>query len=384
MSRKANIKAALLTAQAALSSPPGDPDHIGDLVWCDPVSGFRVNAQKAQDAFTSAGLDPIVLLPATPDHAVAFSRAILTVRTMIQGRGYTLLAAGSGPNGESRYSVVKVDRGNAVHTSDEAIYSCPKDGTKPYVERQSHDPNVTNILEMLRISELSFFETYTSDDVRQAFVRQLDLYAGIPCRNSPPHVVYWVSPQASKAIQAVADVFTSLGWGSVAMFAGSRSQARSMAAVTHAVNSGLESQLSEFATEAKSYADNFNGMRPSTIERRIQEAKDLKAKAALYRAILGAAVESVDDQITAVETSLKSTLGLIEGEPATVLVTPATSTNPPSKRDGKTMTVDDCKKRAAWERDQATRAREASDNENATKHDKAAIAYDLLAESLAA
>ncbi len=380
MSRKSAIQAALSTAKAALSAPPNDPNHIGDLVWCDPVSGWRMKAAAVQAAFTAAGLDPVVLLPPTPDYQVAFSRAILQVRTMIQGRGYTLLAAAPGPSGESRYSVVKVHRNTSVTTEDTATVRCPKDDTRPFVEKTTQDKDADAILQMIMIAVDSYYETYTSDDARQAFVRQVDMYAGLPCRYSPPHVVYWISPQGSKAVQQVADVLQSLGWGSVAVFEGTRNSARSTQAVVTAVNSGLESKLSEFAEEAKKYAEDFQGMRPSTISKRIEEAKNLRAQAELYRTVLGAAVESVDSKIAQVEKSLRHTLGLIEGEP------PQMSSAPPSARKGtasKELTQVDCHKRADWERNEARMAREAGNEVKAQAHDKKAVAYDLMAEAVA-
>ncbi len=378
--RKDAIKAALKSANDALSSKPANADHLGDLVWCDPNSGWKANAHLVQRAFAAEGLDPVVLLPQVPDYQVAFSRAILAVRTMIQGKGYTLLQAAAGENGESRYSICRVHRNATVHTIDEATYRCPKDGQKPFVERTTQNSEVAAILEMIAISVDANYENYTSDDVRQAFVRQVDMYAGVPCRNSPPHVVYWISPQGSKAVQKVADVLESLGWGNVSVCTLSKASEKSNAAIRHAVNSGLEAKLTEFAEEAKKFAEEYDGMRPSTIEKRIEEAATLRKQAELYKTVLGSAVQSVDDRILTVENSLRKTLGLVQGTPIGIQtpITPPKSSRAPKTRD---LTAEECKRRAEWERMEAHSARTRGDSDSAAAHDKKAIAYDLMAEA---
>lgn len=311
ITKKQKIRNAQAEARAALNGQMASGSKVGSLVLYDPTSGWTKNCPEVKQAFERAGLDPDVLLPPSPDYGTAFSRSILAIRGQIQGRGYTLLAAGNGPDGESRYSVVAVARNGIVQTDDRATVQCPRDGTAPFVERTTGDPAADKIAEWIVNASKERHDTYTSDDVRQAIVRTMDHYAAVPVRNSQPFVVYWIAEAGAKALQHLSSTLEFLGWGEIQAFEGALTHAN-IAFATKAVNSTLEGKLNDFAEEASKFANNAEGMRPSTIERRIQEAKSLKDQANLYRAILGAAVESVDDRIKQVEASLMSTLGMIE------------------------------------------------------------------------
>ncbi len=188
---------------------------------------------------------------------------------------------------------------------------CPRDGTAPFVERTTGDSAADEIAAWIVRASHERFQTYTSEDVRQSIIRTLDMYAAVPVRNSQPFVVYWVAQAGALALVALSECLKTLGWGEIQAFEGQMNQAN-ITFAANAVNSTLEGRLTEFAAEADKYAMNTEGMRPSTIERRIQEAKDIRQKAELYRTILGAAVESVDDRIKRVEASLMQTLGMIE------------------------------------------------------------------------
>ncbi len=308
--KKQKIKASREQAIRDLKSNTiGDP--TGSMVWYDPVSGWTKSASTVRSAFHMAGLDPDVLLPPAPDYGTAFSRSILAIRSQVQGRGYTLLAAGNGPNGESRYSIMAVQRNGVVETDDRATVQCPRDGTAPFVERSTGDATADEIAAWVVQASHERFDTYTSDDVRQSVIRTLETFAAVPTRNAQPYTHYWAPGACAAALQPLADCLARLGWGDIESFEGKLTQAN-LALAAKAVNRTLEERLSEFATEAAEYANNAEGKRPSTIERRIQEAKEIRQKAELYRAILGAAVESVDDRIKQVETSLMQTLGMIE------------------------------------------------------------------------
>ncbi len=307
--KKQKIKAHTAAAKAALkSNAMGDP--TGSMVWYDPVSNWTKNAHVVRQQFQMSGLDPDVLLPPIPDYGTAFSRSILAIRGQIQGRGYTLLAAGNGPNGESRYSVVAVQRNGVVETEDRATVQCPRDGTAPFVERTTGDNVADDIAAWIVKASHERYETYTSEDVRTSVVRTLETFAAVPTRNAQPFTHYWAPGACAAAILPLSECLERLGWGEITSFEGKLTQAN-LTVASKAVNRTLENQLAEFAAEADKYANNAEGMRPTTIERRIVEAKEIKAKAELYRAILGAAVTSVDDRIKAVEASLMSTLGVI-------------------------------------------------------------------------
>jgi len=316
LTKKQKIKQAQAAARAQLSAANPAISPVGSLVLYDPTSGWTKDAASVRDAFQRTGLDPDVLLPTPPDYGTAFSRSILAIRGQIQGRGYTLLAAGNGPNGESRYSVVAVQRNGVVETEDRATVQCPRDGTAPFVERTTGDMDADDIAAWIVRASHERFETYTSDDVRQSIVRTMDHYAAVPVRNAQPFVTYWIPQAGAMALAHLSSTLESLGWGEIQAFQGAMTPAN-ITFAAKAVNNTLESQLTEFAAEADKFSTSESsrpGHTARAIERRIQDAKDIKAKAELYRTILGAAVESVEDRIKAVEASLMQSLTNLDAD----------------------------------------------------------------------
>jgi hypothetical protein len=299
-SKKNKIRAALETAKQALATNE-NPGSIGDLVWSDPVSNWSAPAETVRDAFTLAGLDPDVLLPAVPDYGTAFSRSILAWRAMIQGRGYTLLAAGYGPNGESRYSVLAVARNGTVNTHDVACVQCPKDGTAPFVERSSGDVDADEIASSIVRASKERYQRYTSDDVRQAFLATLRQYRAQSTRVSAPHTHYWVPSAGVPAMRALGKILSDLGWGTVDSFEGAMTPGN-IATVSNAVNNSLEAEIAEYAAEVAAYA--ISPQKAFMTDRRIQEGNDLRERGELYKGILGQGIVSIDDRIAEVMASL--------------------------------------------------------------------------------
>jgi len=312
----ADIKAANDAAREALIQAAGKPglaktsgDHLGDLAWWDPVFGWKGPVADVAAVFRKHGFDPDQVLPASPDWPVAFGRAVTHVRGGLRDRDYLLTDAANGPNGERRVAVVKVERNSKVSTTHEGSIVCPKDGAKPYVEQE--DP--AGIASEVIAAAGNYFGRYISDDVRTAVVETFERHAAMPCRARIPYIVYWMPPSGGDVLRRLADAVEECGWGRIELFAGYVSDERSKRACVNAVNDGLESKLKAFGEEVAKYAgQDPERTRAKTIEAKLDDAKKLRAQGALYRTILGAAVESIDERMTAIENSLKETLGLVE------------------------------------------------------------------------
>ncbi len=308
-----DTRAAKEAARAALleaaSKPVADPNHLGDLAWWDPVPGWKGDVAAVADAFRAQGFEPAQVLPGSPEWTTAFGRAVTHVKAALRVRDYQLIEAADGPNGERRVAIVKIARKTEVSTKDEGTVVCPKDGAKPYVER--HDP--TGIGSEILATAQIYFGRYVSQDIVQAVTETFDRYAALPCRNRLPHIVYWMPPSGSDVLRRLSDAVEACGWGRIEIFAGHATDERSKRACVNAVNDGLEAKLSAFADEVKRYTDaDPEKTRATTIENKLSEATRLRAQGALYREILGAAVQSVDARIGTIEVSLKSALGLID------------------------------------------------------------------------
>lgn len=298
---------------AIAAQAPRDPNHLGDLVWWDCDSEWMRAAKDVRDEYQALGLNPDHYLPEVPDWFTAFGRAVDEVRGEIRPDGLTLIDAAKGPLGERRVSVVSVHRNGQVTTTDNGTVACARDGeTRPYIDVVRTGAH-SHVLDQIIDRADKFFERYISADVRNHFVDALVRFSALPCRQAPPHVVYWVPPAARDQVRALADAVEAIGWGHVELFAGSAQDPRSKRAVTRAVNDGLEAKLRTFKAEVERYATApHDSTRPTTIENKILEAKRLREQAAFYREVLGAACVGVDERIDQIERTLKLTLGFVE------------------------------------------------------------------------
>jgi hypothetical protein len=313
MSRRDRVTLALAAAREALNAGAAtvaSTDHLGDLVWWDPSQGWRKPCADVDAAWRAAGLDPAADLPSHTDWSTAFGRSINSVRSSIHPQAYTLKDAAP-DQGARRVAIVRESRNGKYTSEDQGTIQLPAGDLSPWIERIE-----TNMAQGIADTVLSetraHYDHYTADDIRTAITKTIERWAGLPCRQCPPHVVYWLPAPAANAIRRLADVVELLGWGSIQLVAAHRSDARSVKAAESAVSQGLEVQLSAFAKDAEAYAQgNHAKTRPSTIEARLTEAKALRERGDLYRAILGAAVSSVDTRIAAIESSLRDTLSLV-------------------------------------------------------------------------
>jgi len=297
-------------ARAALMATSSRTTGIGALAWWDGQVGWREGASKVQAACAAVGLDPASTLPAVPDYKVAFGRAVDAVRAKIRAQDYTLIDAAPGPKGERRVAIVSIARNGKVTTDDEGTVVCPIDGeTAPYVERRDPSGYASEIVSQTKDK----VGVYTSDDVRTAIVQMIDRWNGMPCRQQPPKVVYWIPGPSVETIGQLADFAEAIGWGSVSLFIGKEGDRRSEAAVTTAVNNGLEAMLNEFSDEADKYISaDPSKTRPSTITNMLADAKALQDRWHMMRNVLGAAVKSGDSRIEKIEARLTARLGQVE------------------------------------------------------------------------
>lgn len=313
MARRARavIQDANERARAALMGSSSRASGIGALAWWDGEVGWRKGASEVQAACAAAGLDPASTLPAVPDYKVAFGRAVDAVRARVRGKDYTLIDAASGPEGQRRVAIVSIERNGRVSTTDEGTVVCPVDGGEaPYVERRDTHGYAS---EIVSLTKGTYHAVYTSDDVRTAIVQLIDRWRGMPCRQQPPKVVYWI-PGASIEVIGKMKTFTeAIEWGDISIFVGKDGDKLSEAAVATAVNNGLEVMLNDFTEEADKYcAADPSKTRPSTISHMLNEAKALQDRWHMMRNVLGASIKAGDSRLEKIEARLRDRLGKVE------------------------------------------------------------------------
>ncbi|HEY2516019.1 MAG TPA: hypothetical protein VGI39_34345, partial [Polyangiaceae bacterium] len=237
----AKIREANDAARAALhavSSTQPAGDHLGDLAWWDPTPAWKASVPSVVATYRAHGLDPDACLPAAPDWPVAFGRAIYRVNMRLAERDYKLIDAAPGPGKERRVAIVKIERNGRVSSEDVGTVTCPKTGAAAFVERADPAGIADEILKLAA----SLVDVYTVDDIRNGIVDTFDRWSAMPCRQAPPHMVYWVPPAAGAVVRQLADAVEAIGWGRIELFAGYASDKRSARACVNAVNQGLEAK----------------------------------------------------------------------------------------------------------------------------------------------
>lgn len=144
---------------------------------------------------------------------------------------------------------------------------------------------------------------YSPNDLRMAFQAALAQWGGF---RVIPHGAMWFLPEyAENKILAWKDLMTDLGHSPLVIpvfdSKNSKDQLRVLALNT------LDGQLKEVKSEIQKLRD--NGARKSTFEARLGHLDDLKAKASLYKGLLGAEIEELTTLIESAQEDVLSTLG---------------------------------------------------------------------------
>ena len=297
-SRRALKRAALEEAQVALTSDKSSGNSLGALgIWVlDDM--FQMPTQQVHDSFRAAGLDPGVYLVDPVDHVRAFAKALEHIRATVRSQGYRFEDAQEGPNKERRITVLKVHKNNDADTTPVGRFVCPVDGTAPFVEV----PDPAGGGKQVRDKALDLFDKYTDVELRACIANQFRRYAGLCAKDG----VWFLPPGALDAVRKLRDILRTIGAGDIFLLEGFKSSEESVAFAAHVASKGLEDELKKFGEQAKKYTDAKDTTRDSTIAKRLKEGQDLRQKWNLYRALLGASLDSGDEKIAEVEHTLKS------------------------------------------------------------------------------
>ena len=298
------VKAAVAEAQALLAQPKTG-DHLGDLLWWDFTTGFRESSGIVAQAWSDAGLTPSADLPPPPDWGTAFSRAIEAAAGVMREADYRAEDCAPSPDGSRRVAMFRRVRNGSVTGETRGIVVLPKNGG-PFVE--TNDPH--GFATLIANDTPSHLGVYRTDDMRAAVITILDRYAATPCRQTRPHIVYWLPSHGSAIIRRVRTALQAVRAGTIQL-SPMHDDADSRTAAAAAANAGLEARLNEFHEEIAKWKDAPPG-RVSTIESRLSEAEKLRRTGELYKDILGEAVASIDARINDVNTELLKVLGIVE------------------------------------------------------------------------
>lgn len=140
---------------------------------------------------------------------------------------------------------------------------------------------------------------YKVEDLRFAFTKALETWRGM---RAVPQGAMWFLPKQSEAkMRAWESLLKDLGHEPLVIpifdTMNSRDQLRDIAAST------LDGQLREMKVEISKYLDKGN-TRESTLQSRVAKLDELRAKANLYKTLLGMEIEALDEGVEAAKTVL--------------------------------------------------------------------------------
>jgi hypothetical protein len=305
---RAAVRAAAESAMAQFRTAAPGAATLGDLLFWDFSSGWRGLCSDVRDVWIAAGLDPDTDLPAPIDRDTAFSRAVLAAKIRAGSQDCRVESCAATADGSRRVAIVQLRRNGTVSGETIGVVVCPAEGSDPVrVETPDTHGLARGIVDD---TASTYANRYTTDDLRSAVVSVLDRWAATPCRQTQPHIVYWLPSPGGPTIRMVRDALARLGAGEIHL-APMGLDAESRETAASAANGGLEASLTALLAEVDQWASKSPG-RTSTIEARIAESEKLRTTAELYRGVLGEAVRSVEARIDSLISGQRRILGIVE------------------------------------------------------------------------
>ena len=207
--RRAAQHAAQAIADAALAAADASSATVGDLTWWDFTPGFTASATAVRQAWSAAGLDPDADLPAVPDAATAVSRSVRRAQRQATKHSCRLEDCTPGYDGSRWVAIMQVTPGQAdVRGTTVGLVRITPAGVATVEDADPH-----GIAASVVGGAASFDAVYTLADILDAAKAVLDRYRAQPCRQAPPHIVYWMPAPGGAALRSLKAAIAGMGAG---------------------------------------------------------------------------------------------------------------------------------------------------------------------------
>lgn len=260
--------------------------HLGDLVWWS-LDDARVNRQTLEQLWRARSLDP-ALLPEAPTPEKAFREACKEAAVGLKKNGRELRLAFENAN----QVVFELESfwwdGNKTEHSQEATVSLDLTLSSPLPKVGGTACDVTQDVEARYQTLLT---THTTGDVGKMLVKTLKSIKAFTLR--PSGGVYFVPDASAQEIRNVRDVVQALGQSFmdvVPVHDGGTGEARE--SMAKAAQKSLEKDLADLVTELRTFV--AKPPRGDTLERRLEEFRQLREKAEFYRTLLSCQVDGLE------------------------------------------------------------------------------------------
>lgn len=275
-----------LEAVARAMDKGGAP--LGDLVGWE-LADANTPVATLREKWANEGL-PENLLPETPTPAKALKVAAQRVNTRL-GDGYRVEVITEGDEPAlsiQRRRVSKDNDGARVdwHQTACAILRGPTLYTPP------PSGNEERTIQADLAKEYSeFLATHTTDDVRRCFVRTVQSWQAFSVFRG----VYWIQPYHAADVRKLQRVVEGIG-ESVFKLIPVTASPEGQSTLQVAAQASLEQDLADLLAEMGRFVDK-PPKSAETLEARLRTFEDLRAKADLYRTVLGAKVGEIEQHL---------------------------------------------------------------------------------------
>jgi hypothetical protein len=279
-------------------------EHLGDIVYW-ALADADVQRSVLEQRWVSAGLDPKMLPEAqTPDKALRLAVRAASTNLGANRQG-TLVRPTVDSANALIYAVVEEGHdasGNYFSTQKALVMLDKADKANPVI---STDNPVNETAGLIVREYQRYLTTHPSRDVMTTIVKCLKAANGVTLRETGG--IYWVPRTNADKVRALQGAIAGIGSSEVFVLPVSRSEQAERALQVAAAGS-IEAELTALRGEIAGFCEDPDGVRPSTLDRRLATFEDLRGRATLYRSILGCTVEDLDAQLNQMVQSVETLL----------------------------------------------------------------------------
>lgn len=278
-------------------------EHLGDVVWW-MLSGADVPRSVLETKWLAHGLDP-AFLPEEQTPEKAMRQAVREALT-----GEDKKKVGIQPTVDSKSSLIYAvgswmtdNVGNAEFRQDALIML-----DKSVTPAAASSDNVSNDLVTKVLREYNrYLGTHTSRDVMTSITKALKAWSAVTLRETGG--IYFVPRTQSDNLRKLQGAVEQLG-NSLVFLLPVHSTTDAVRSLGTAASGSIEDELSSLRTEIDGFLADPNGVRPSTLKRRLEAFTDLRSRANLYHTILNVTVGDLGAQLKAMEDQVTTMLAM--------------------------------------------------------------------------
>lgn len=273
-------------------------EHMGDLIWW-ALFDARVERQRLISLWEGAGFDTKLL----PDETTAEKALKLAAREAQVGLKGALIRPLGDDKDEVSFSVVSEERGATEnHYTTEARIKVAKQGATTLVTDAPEHLIVKLVQEKYNVN----LATHSADDVRRSIVSLIHSLAAVSVRESGG--IYWIPPACAERVRRLQGLIGQIG-GSKAYVLPIHYSPEGQQALADVARASIETELQQLQKEVEEFLASPPA-RMKTLSSRLDSYAALKQKAGLYKTVLSAEVEGLDENLRkmarAIEEMLKA------------------------------------------------------------------------------